>query len=349
MWPTRPGSPSWSSTGWSAPASCRPSPIRELRELTRYRKTQIQERTREVPAAGQGPRRTPGSSCRSVATDIIGVSGRAMLEALVAGTHDPEVLAAAGQGPAPDQAAGAAGGPGRPLPHRPSRAAGRPDPGPHRLPGRDHRHALCADPAGDRPRTPRRWRCWTPSPGSTSAPPRSSWPRSARTWASSPPPAASRLLGGGMSWEQRVGRQAPLGPDPQGLQVARAAAERGRQGGQPDQGHLPERPVPPPAGSPGPGQGHHGRRPFDPGDRLPRPGPRRGPTRSWATTTSSSATPPSTTSASSSANSSGSATRSPWNPSRRHDHPTPGGACPQGIFDSGWGRRFNSGGGPHRL
>ena len=56
-----------------------------------------------------------------------------------------------------------------------------------------------------------------------------------------------------------------------------------------------------------------------------------------ATTTSSSATPSSTTSGSSSANSSGSATRSPWNPSRRPDHPTPGDACPQGIFDSGWG------------
>jgi hypothetical protein len=25
MWPTRHGSPSWSSTGWSAPASCRPA------------------------------------------------------------------------------------------------------------------------------------------------------------------------------------------------------------------------------------------------------------------------------------------------------------------------------------
>jgi hypothetical protein len=33
--------------------------------------------------------------------------------------------------------------------------------------------------------------------------------------------------------------------------------ERGRQGGQPDQGHLPERPVSPSAGSPGSGQGHH--------------------------------------------------------------------------------------------
>jgi transposase len=33
-----------------------------------------------------------------VATDVLGVSSRAMLEALVAGTHDPEVLAALARG-----------------------------------------------------------------------------------------------------------------------------------------------------------------------------------------------------------------------------------------------------------
>ena len=54
MWPTRRGSPSWSSMGWSAPASRSPRPVRELRELTRYRKTQTGERSREAPAAGQG-------------------------------------------------------------------------------------------------------------------------------------------------------------------------------------------------------------------------------------------------------------------------------------------------------
>jgi transposase len=121
--------------GLVRPSFVPPKPIRELRELTRYRKTQIQERSREAPAAGQGPGRTPGPELSSVATDIIGVSGRAMLEALVAGTHDPELLAALAKSSAPDQAASAAGGPGRPVPHRPSRAAGRPDPGPHRLPG----------------------------------------------------------------------------------------------------------------------------------------------------------------------------------------------------------------------
>jgi transposase len=39
-----------------------------------------------------------GIKLSSVATDIIGVSGRAMLEALVAGTHDPQVLAALAKG-----------------------------------------------------------------------------------------------------------------------------------------------------------------------------------------------------------------------------------------------------------
>ena len=70
--------------GLVRPASRSPRPVRELRELTRYRKTQIQERSREVQRPGQGPGRTPGPELSSVATDIIGASGRAMLEALVA-------------------------------------------------------------------------------------------------------------------------------------------------------------------------------------------------------------------------------------------------------------------------
>jgi transposase len=98
------------------------------------------------PAAGSRSSRTPGPELSSVATDSIGASGRAMLEALVAGTHDPQLLAALAKSSAPDQAAGAGGGPDRPVPHRPARAAGRPDPGPHRLPRRDHRHPLGAEP-----------------------------------------------------------------------------------------------------------------------------------------------------------------------------------------------------------
>jgi hypothetical protein len=66
-----------------------PAPIRELRDLTRYHRVLIQERTRE---AQQLPKvlEDAGIKLASVAPDILGVSGRAMLEALVQGTTDPE-------------------------------------------------------------------------------------------------------------------------------------------------------------------------------------------------------------------------------------------------------------------
>ena len=67
-------------------------PIRELRDLTRYRKALIQERTREAQRLHK-VLEDAGIKLSCVATDVLGVSGRAMLDALVAGTHDPEVLA----------------------------------------------------------------------------------------------------------------------------------------------------------------------------------------------------------------------------------------------------------------
>jgi len=69
-----------------------PAPIRELRDLTRHRKVLIQERQR---AANRVHKllQDAGIKLASVATDILGVSGRAMLEALVQGTTDPAVLA----------------------------------------------------------------------------------------------------------------------------------------------------------------------------------------------------------------------------------------------------------------
>ena len=69
-----------------------PPPIRELRDLTRYRKTLIQDRTREVNRLHK-VLEDAGLKLASVATDVLGASGRAMLTALVAGTTDPEVLA----------------------------------------------------------------------------------------------------------------------------------------------------------------------------------------------------------------------------------------------------------------
>jgi transposase len=69
-----------------------PKPIRQLRNLTRYRKAQIQERQREVNRLHKALE-DAGIKLDCVATDILGKSGRDMLDALVAGTTNPEVLA----------------------------------------------------------------------------------------------------------------------------------------------------------------------------------------------------------------------------------------------------------------
>jgi transposase len=69
-----------------------PKPIRQLRNLTRYRKTQIQERQREVNRLHKALE-DAGIKLDCVAADILGKSGRDMLDALVAGTTDPQVLA----------------------------------------------------------------------------------------------------------------------------------------------------------------------------------------------------------------------------------------------------------------
>ncbi len=74
-----------------------PKPIRALRNLTRYRKAQIGERQREANRLHKILEDT-GIKLDCVATDILGVSGRAMLDALVAGTTDPEILAELAKG-----------------------------------------------------------------------------------------------------------------------------------------------------------------------------------------------------------------------------------------------------------
>jgi transposase len=74
-----------------------PKPIRELRQLTRYRKAQIAERQREANRLHKALEDT-GIKLDCVATDILGKSGRAMLDALVAGTTDPVVLAEMSKG-----------------------------------------------------------------------------------------------------------------------------------------------------------------------------------------------------------------------------------------------------------
>jgi transposase len=69
-----------------------PVAIRDLRDLTRYRKRQIQERTREVNRL-QKVLEEAGLKLTSVLSDIMGLSGRAMVKALAGGTTDPAVIA----------------------------------------------------------------------------------------------------------------------------------------------------------------------------------------------------------------------------------------------------------------
>jgi transposase len=72
-------------------------PQRELRELTRYRTTLVHERANEVNRL-QKVLEGANIKLASVATDILGKSGRAMLEALVAGTTDATALAQLSRG-----------------------------------------------------------------------------------------------------------------------------------------------------------------------------------------------------------------------------------------------------------
>lgn len=83
--------------GLVRPSFVPPKEIRELREVTRYRKAVIQDRSREAQRLHK-TLESAGIKLANVATDILGVSGRDMLQALIAGTHDPDVLAELARG-----------------------------------------------------------------------------------------------------------------------------------------------------------------------------------------------------------------------------------------------------------
>jgi transposase len=74
-----------------------PPALRELRDLTRYRVQQVRDRAQEVNRLCK-VLEDSGVKLSSVASDVLGVSGRAMLQALVEGTTDPTVLAELARG-----------------------------------------------------------------------------------------------------------------------------------------------------------------------------------------------------------------------------------------------------------
>jgi transposase len=78
--------------GMLRPSFIPPPWQRQLRDLTRYRRTLTHERTREKQRAEKLMEDTQ-IKLSAVVSDMFGVSGRRMLEALIAGERDPKVLA----------------------------------------------------------------------------------------------------------------------------------------------------------------------------------------------------------------------------------------------------------------
>jgi len=74
-----------------------PPEIRELRELTRYRKTQVDARTKEIQRL-EKVLQDAGVKLTSVASRVWSASAREMIEALIAGERDPALLAQLAKG-----------------------------------------------------------------------------------------------------------------------------------------------------------------------------------------------------------------------------------------------------------
>lgn len=69
-----------------------PKALRDLRDLVRARQTLVQQRAQTIQRV-QKVLETANIKLSSVATNVLGVSGRAMLEAMLAGVSDAETLA----------------------------------------------------------------------------------------------------------------------------------------------------------------------------------------------------------------------------------------------------------------
>lgn len=74
-----------------------PKPIRDLRDLVRFRKNVVQQRSQAINRV-QKVLETANIKLASVASDVLGKSGRAMLEGLIAGVTDAESLAECARG-----------------------------------------------------------------------------------------------------------------------------------------------------------------------------------------------------------------------------------------------------------
>jgi transposase len=83
--------------GLVRPSFIPPEPFRALRDLTRYRKSVIEERARESQRLHK-VLEDAGVKLSSVASSVLTKSGREMIDALICGQRDPEILAEMAEG-----------------------------------------------------------------------------------------------------------------------------------------------------------------------------------------------------------------------------------------------------------
>jgi hypothetical protein len=83
--------------GLVRPSFVPPADIRALRDLTRYRRTLVEERTRAIQRL-EKVMQDAGIKLTSVASTLLGKSGRAIIDALLSGVSDPVVLAELAKG-----------------------------------------------------------------------------------------------------------------------------------------------------------------------------------------------------------------------------------------------------------
>ena len=79
------------------PSFVPPAEIRRLRDLTRYRRALVQDRTREQQRV-EKLLEDAQIKISAVLSNLHGVTGRAMMDALIAGERDPRTLARLAKG-----------------------------------------------------------------------------------------------------------------------------------------------------------------------------------------------------------------------------------------------------------
>jgi hypothetical protein len=250
---------------------------RDLRELTRYRKVLVQQRADECNRI-QKLLEAGNIKLASVATDVLGASGRALLEAIADGADDPARLAEWARGRLRakiPQLAEALRGLVRdhhrwllrtqldPIAHLDATIA--------RLDEQIGRRAGVRPPPGRADRAPRH------DPGGEPAPRRGARRGGRDGHGPLPRRGPPGEWGGDVPGQPRQRRPEPGRTDPAGQPVAEGGAGRGGMGGVAHPGDVPLGAVPP--GRPAPGQEarERGRRACHPaGGVLPalRPGPR---------------------------------------------------------------------------